>query len=233
MQGSNVGVQLRKLYNGFQFPGAPVLEIFDRTFGSNRSAVCALGIEANPSHSPSLNVLNKYFKDEGYQAIVLTETAASIKSGKALFHQDPGDRSEMGASLSTGAWQKVQKTVDVTLIDFPAFMAQVVKPLLLEILWHTNKHVPVAMKQDVEGQEYALFPALLTNGGLCDLDVLFLEPHPEHFRTDDGLLVGLSLADMEKAFHELRKANPWCKVQVMYLDDETYPYANVEISLPA
>ena len=36
----------------------------------------------------------------------------------------------------------------------------------------------VVMKLDVEGAEYAVSPALLASGVLCDIDYLFLEMHP-------------------------------------------------------
>jgi hypothetical protein len=70
--GTNVGVQLRKLYDPQQFPAAAVLPILDRTFGSQRLGVCAIGVEANPHHTQYLEQLNCFFKSKGYQAVVLT-----------------------------------------------------------------------------------------------------------------------------------------------------------------
>jgi hypothetical protein len=86
LQGTNVGAQLRKLYDPWQFPTAAVLGLFDATYGKNRSGVCAIGIEANPVHTPYLQKLNAYFRTRGYQAIVLTKTAASIRDGKVREH---------------------------------------------------------------------------------------------------------------------------------------------------
>ena len=41
--GTNIGVQLRKLYEPHKYPGAPVLRIFDEVFGdANRCSVCSV-----------------------------------------------------------------------------------------------------------------------------------------------------------------------------------------------
>ena len=54
--GSNVGVQVRKLYQPHLYPDAPVLKVFDEAFGANRnlSQVCAVGLEPNPKHTERL-----------------------------------------------------------------------------------------------------------------------------------------------------------------------------------
>lgn len=43
--GSNIGVQLRKLYEPRKYRGASVLPIFDAHFGADRCRVCAIGVE--------------------------------------------------------------------------------------------------------------------------------------------------------------------------------------------
>lgn len=55
--GTNLGVQIRKLYDPQQFPGAPVLPYYNQTFGHNRSNVCSIGVEpnSNPSHTSYLH----------------------------------------------------------------------------------------------------------------------------------------------------------------------------------
>jgi hypothetical protein len=96
LQGTNVGAQLRKLYEPAKFSGAKVLGLFDATYGKNRSRVCAIGVEANPVHTPYLQKLNAYFKRRGYQAVVLTDTAASIHSGKVRVLQLAGGPPQAG-----------------------------------------------------------------------------------------------------------------------------------------
>jgi hypothetical protein len=134
--GTNVGVQLRKVYDPQQFPNAAVLPIFDRVFGSQRSGVCSVGVEANPHHTEYLEQLNGFFKSRGYQAVVLTETAASIKAGTASFFLDfqsdqqksDSNPTEWAASLQQGKWHQGQATVP--LLDLPSFVMDVVRPIL-------------------------------------------------------------------------------------------------------
>jgi hypothetical protein len=236
LQGTNVGAQLRKLYNPWQFPGALVLDLFTNTYGHDRSKVRALGIEANPTHTAYLTVLNAFFKRKGYQALVLTETAASTRPGQATFNQDPGLTHELGASLAAGNWQRKTSQrdtqVSVPLFDLPAFLSDVIQPLRLDLLRSTGRRPPLGMKMDVEGEEYALLPALITSGGLCDLDFIYLEPHKKSFRTDTGKAVGMLLPAIEDSFEKLRRANPRCTVHYTHLDDETYLHADTDLPLP-
>ncbi|GBF98964.1 hypothetical protein Rsub_12610 [Raphidocelis subcapitata] len=225
--GTNLGVQIRKLYDPWQFPGAKVLGLYNATYGGhNRSGVCALGVEANPVHTPYLNTLNAFFARKGYQALVLTGTAASIRAGKVTFYLDHDSPVEWGASLTKGAWQRNGNTTvnkaSIAALNLPAFVADIIRPLLLEIQQETGRRPPAGMKLDVEGAEYALLPALITNGGLCDLSMVYMEAHTEEFRETNGKAVNMSIAAMDEAFEHMRRANPKCTVNYTHLDDETH-----------
>ncbi|WIA44390.1 hypothetical protein OEZ86_007159 [Tetradesmus obliquus] len=225
-QPAAVLTHLRKLYDPQQFPGAAVLPIFDRIFGSQRSGVCAIGVEANPHHTQYLEQLNGFFKSRRYQAVVLTETAASIKTGTASFfldhssdqQSDVANPTEWAASLQQGTWHQGQATVP--LLDLPSFVMDVVRPILQQEQHSTGRRPPVVMKLDVEGEEYALLPGLMLSGGLCELDMLFMEQHDPKMRSADG--IKMKLKDMEKLFARLRSARPGCKVNITDLDDESY-----------
>ena len=56
--GSNVGVQVRKLFQPELYPGSRVLKVFDETFGKpnerNYSEICTIGVEPNPQHTAKL-----------------------------------------------------------------------------------------------------------------------------------------------------------------------------------
>ena len=56
--GSNIGVQVRKLYEPHKYRGAAMLPVFDEHFGPGpspeRCRVCAIGVEPNPRHSRRL-----------------------------------------------------------------------------------------------------------------------------------------------------------------------------------
>jgi hypothetical protein len=236
LQGTNVGAQLRKLYDPWQFPEAHILDLYNETYGGSRSNVCAIGIEANAAHTQYLTELNNYFQRKGYQAVVLTNTAASIRSGSATFHFDRGSPVQWGASLAAGSWQisdtSRPNSATVELFDLPAFVADIVRPLVAQVHQETGTRPPVGMKLDVEGEEYALLPGLITSGALCDLDMIYLEEHKEEFRSEAGVAVNMTIAAMEEAFMHMRKANPRCNIRYTHLDDETYLHANTEVPLP-
>lgn len=224
--GTNVGVQLRKLYNPDQFPGAKMLYHFDKLFGMNRSHVCSLGIEPNPYHSDHLKQLNNYFKRKDYPSMVMTETAASVKFGRAALHLDMQSPLQLSASLFNGSWQQngksIVKEVDVDLISLPMFMLEVIRPMIMQTSWMIGKTLPVMMKLDVVGAEYSLLPGLLLTGALCDIDVFIIS-----MRTDLKACCGtdgynMTISDMLQAFHRMRQAYPSCRVKVLNLDDSTY-----------
>ena len=53
--GTNIGVQIRKLFEPELYPNAKIHKIFEQYFGDKkqriRSGVCAVGFEPNPNHT--------------------------------------------------------------------------------------------------------------------------------------------------------------------------------------
>jgi hypothetical protein len=158
---------------------------------------------------------------------------------QATLHQDHGSPVEWGASLARGAWQKnsnaTANEAEVSLFDLPAFVADIVRPMLAQDQYERpfleGRRPPSGMKMDIEGEEYALLPSLITNGGLCDLSMIYVELHGPTFRTPEGMLVDMDAAAMEDAFAKMRKANPKCTVNYTHLDDETYLHADTQVPL--
>jgi hypothetical protein len=142
--------------------------------------------------------------------------------------------------LAQGVWQinssSSPNEAVVSLFDLPAFVADIVRPMLRQDQYEraslNGRRPPSGMKMDVEGEEYALLPSLITNGGLCDLSMIFMELHRPEMTTPDGLLVNITAAEMEDAFAKMRKANPRCTVDYTHLDDESYLHADTEVPLP-
>lgn len=89
--GSNIGVQIRKLFEPSRYPNAEVLPIFDQYFGTNRKhspGLCAIGIEMNPTHTMRLSTLEKHYTQScGYSVRFFKETAASTHNGWVDFWQ--------------------------------------------------------------------------------------------------------------------------------------------------
>lgn len=86
--GTNVGVQIRKLYEPELYPDAGVLKIFDASFGKSRQNVCAIGIEPNPRHTPRLEAIEAAYRKKGWRVVILTESAASNQEGTLTFKHD-------------------------------------------------------------------------------------------------------------------------------------------------
>ncbi len=86
--GSNVGVQVRKLYTPQKFKGAKVLSFFEKYFGKDRTNVCAIGFEPNLAHTDYLQKLNNFFANHSYQGYIFSEHAVSSHRGNMTFFRD-------------------------------------------------------------------------------------------------------------------------------------------------
>ena len=65
--GTNKGVQIRKLYEPWLYPKAPILRFYNKLFGKDyhRSDICAFGFEANPRHMKRLRHIEEAYKNNG------------------------------------------------------------------------------------------------------------------------------------------------------------------------
>ena len=59
--GSNIGVQIRKLFEPKRYPLAAAQPIFNHYFSRSRQHVCAIGVEPNPQHYNRLRALEGYY----------------------------------------------------------------------------------------------------------------------------------------------------------------------------
>ena len=61
--GTNIGIQIRKLFEPDLYPNAKIHKIFNKYFGKINtrlhSGLCAVGFEPNPNHSPYLQSKKK------------------------------------------------------------------------------------------------------------------------------------------------------------------------------
>ena len=100
--GTNIGIQLRKLYEPQFYPKAVVKDQFELNFGrSSRRRVCAVGFEPNIHHTATLLALERAYQAAGFPLVIFTETAISWKDEMLTFFFDLGnkDMNEWGASL--------------------------------------------------------------------------------------------------------------------------------------
>lgn len=214
--GTNIGVQIRKLFEPSRYPMAPVLPIFDDFFGANRKSLalshtlCAIGIEMNPRHSPRLSELQRHYtQDCGYMVDIMTETAASTFHGKIDFWTD-GDtqHEEWGASVVFPTRRELQKPPQtVSALDLALFINTELAPYAKKIV----------MKLDVEGAEHDLVPRLIMSGALCHIDMVFMEEHLGHL-TESQKRIFLQGKALFPDFARVAG----CKVQMSMLDDESF-----------
>ena len=108
--GSNIGIQVRKLFEPERYPEGKVLPIFDKVFGNidhrrkenhaNGKIICVVGFEPNPRHKRDLKELEASYNTCGYKVKFFTETAVSSFNGKStLFSDENWKMLEWSASL--------------------------------------------------------------------------------------------------------------------------------------
>ena len=96
--GSNIGMQVRKLFEPEKYPDAKVHSIFNKNFGpieDRRKAyketgrvVCAVGFEPNYRHSQYLKELERRYDSCGWRATFMTQSAVSDHNGTTKFYTD-------------------------------------------------------------------------------------------------------------------------------------------------
>jgi hypothetical protein len=211
--GSNIGVQVRKLYEPTRYPNAEVLPIFDQYFGRHRNQekhLCAIGFELNSAHTGRLHALETHYRDHcNYSVRFFTETAATTQNSAIPFWSD-GDVSnlEWGSSTNTPFWmRKDRRKSIVQSIDLAEFILRNITPFASTIV----------MKIDIEGGEYQLLPRLVATGALCDVDFVFLEQHSPDWASSQK-----DLYQHASALAHSGMSATGCKVRISLLDDESF-----------
>jgi hypothetical protein len=89
--GSNVGIQVRKLYEPSLYPEAKILPFFDAYLGDveeRRRTTCAFGFEINPHHSLRLKALEVAYARMGWATRFFTETGVGMRTEFADYKTD-------------------------------------------------------------------------------------------------------------------------------------------------
>ena len=175
--GTNIGHQIRKVYEPSLYTGNPTETIFVKYFGEawQRDGVCSFGFEANPLHEASLQRLERAYHAWGRRVHVFTSTAVSIKNHNVTFYTDPGAGShhEWGASLTTKtlADQGNLHEVTVPAVDMACWLKQHVVDRFIP----TGGTLPpaVVMKSDIEGHDMTVLSHLLSSGVLCQVSFVY------------------------------------------------------------
>lgn len=243
--GSNVGVQVRKLYEPSLYPNSKMFPVFDKLFGhasKRRHNTCAVGMEASPRHARVLHNIEAAYRALGWRTDFLAPAAAGTSNEPTTFFLDDSRErwakgTEWWASTISHEFQhragaKAQN-VTVPTVDLANFLEQ--RVLL-------RKRPPgctvgrVVMKVDIEGSEYSVLPHLLSRGVLCRLDFVAAEFHeremgrpeqPQHLVKQPRFAVigdklGVPLNYAAAFRFTVKNAGPHCKVRVSSIDDEAH-----------
>jgi hypothetical protein len=245
--GSNIGVQVRKLFEPQKYLDTPdrdyrhvrrgaagmkvhlvrTLRVWDEHFGPvPRCNVCAIGLEPNPSHRARLQQVQRRLRAAG-AGVLFFEAAASGRAGEAVLYGDGADlpggagaTSKAAKDCSKGATlvrpnsqaqsrgRRSNHDSRVRLINLP-HMLQYVVNRLHRVGQGTQPQV--VAKVDLEGAEYALFTALVSQAKLCKVASYLVEWHamPKN---------STHLSTRGQIEEEARK----CQTKIQEIDDEVH-----------
>jgi hypothetical protein len=239
--GSNIGVQIRKLYEPHLFLNSSILPYFYQWFGraDHRKQVCSLGVEANDEHTPRLLELQSAYQKAWYPCVVLTDSVASDREGDVTFYHDTTrgpNYKQLGASITphniTSTMNYSSSTLQDSTTEDDMSTLGVTQPtididhLVHRIMdeWRKSNYKEgtsrMIAKMDIEGSEYLVLPHMAKHGSLCYFDVIMLEWHP--MMQPKG---ATSREEVLDSVEEAVKANVGCKMQISREDDESY-YSN-------
>jgi hypothetical protein len=214
--GTNIGVQIRKLYQPQGYPDALILPFFTKYFGNSRKDVCAIGFEPNAVHTPRLLNLQTVYRNASFPCVIFTNTAVGNHDGNITFYNDPSAapiHHEWGASMFK--WQANSVPQIALQIDADKFVHNLIHHWS-RTTSYTNNSIVIA-KMDVEGAEYVVLPHMLSHGSLCHIDFIMIEWHLAFYK--DAVAFD---KDMEKLLHYFTGRSQFCKFHVINLDDESY-----------
>ena len=188
--GTNIGVQLRKLFEPSKYPKSLVLKLFERSFGAaeERCKVCAFGFEPNPRRRPRLLELMTQLRRAGAPVHVFFGAASDVDgiasfgmgrvtrpgqvdwsaSAHPLFHRRFGLANKLHVrSIDLG---RILRRVDYNVRDGGGGA------------WARRPAAQMVMKLDTEGAEYTLLTHLILTQAACLLDVIDVEWHDKFLR---------------------------------------------------
>jgi len=232
--GSNIGVNVRKLYEPEKYPGAKLLPVLEKTFGtpekrrSPESGICALGFEPNPQHLEHLQSLESAYLAKGlhvhfYPLAAWRDDGFMSLNATSKRTANPQDKNLQGAHLSmkSQTWPG-SKDIMVRTADLSEF-AKSLPPSTIQL-----------MLMDIEGSEYETLAQMMQKNVLCQktVNTALIEAHERgeitHWGDASSFLSGVhprSFKAIGQRVQQLTDFN-WCesdKVTNMgQLDDESY-----------
>jgi len=234
--GSNNGVNIRKLYEPEKYGGAKVLPYFDEVFGhsharqvpASKTGLCALGLEPNPEHHDRLKMVQKAYKEQGWN-VHFYPFASWSKDGFMALNmtgkKEPPTASKVGEgshlSMRSLSWAE-SREVTTRTVDIAAFIKSL------------PDHSVKLMIMDIEGAEYQSLAQLMQKNVLCHKTVqkALIAAHPwgeiAHWGDNSTFHVGVhprSYSAIRQRMDQM-KDYEWCApgkvTDVLEFDDSMY-----------
>lgn len=223
--GSNIGNQIRKLYEPEKYPGAPAIQLYSQAFRNiSPKDICSIGFEANPVHDVWLAKLENNMRCQDWKVKIFSSTAVMHEEGPVKIFRDkdsPDIFHEYAASVVN--YQGHTDASVVKGIDLASFMRSVLAEM--DIVPGAQK-IPIVMKLDAEGVEFQVMPRLINTGVFCSLSHVYMEWHPQmmpNFTT-------LSPTEAIQTVYNFLQLDS-CNVTVFHQDDETYVDAKPSLNV--
>ena len=228
--GSNIGVQVRKLFEGERYPEALVRPYFERHFGSHSERrqpgrVCAFGFEANPTRVKRLRALESCYNSLGWRVQFITPRAVLNSDDETiellLDDSSLNDGQHLAASMFENVWTNKSDVHKVATMHLGKFIMEEIAGRLLPAGY--TEPGPVFAKIDIEGAEYQTFGGLITSGALCEVQEASVEFHPSFIPAGKRKDTFFALQRMVENLAKMPECYTGCKTMKMNaLDDETY-----------
>ena len=167
--GTNIGVQIRKLYEPDKYPPLKgryrersATFWYKRNFGDmpGRCRVCTIGFEPNPMHAKRLDTLQSTYRKVGIGVLILHAAVAAHEHNLTF---NPGGK-RYGPSRIDG--KVITEDTGYRCIACPLYTVPAVR--LATVLHHvkrwlsqTSRKARVLMKMDIEGSEFETLPDVI------------------------------------------------------------------------
>ena len=240
--GSNIGVQVRKLYEPGLYPDADVHTIFNSQFGSieernsDNRIICAVGFEPNPHHTEYLKHVESSYNKCGWNVRFFTQSAVSDHNGMTQFYSDEAyDYLEWGGGILAPNFNNIavepkHHNHNVTLIRLSEFLKDVVATRKLPKLQRegigsketVSRQPRVVMKMDIEGSEVDVIPDLIFTGGLQFINSIMVEWHERLEKLTERIESQKILSEVIENLSEYSRMMSTFDFSLVNLDDETY-----------
>jgi len=206
--GSNVGTQVRKLFEGEKYPKSKVLPYFRKHFGDHErrrqpGRVCAFGFEANPKNVQRLKALEECYNSKGWRTRFLIPRAVSNEDNQTIDFVVEGS------------------VYKVSTVHLGRFINDEIAGRLLPDGYEMPG--PVYAKFDIGGAEFQTFAGMVMTGSICEVTEASVEFHTKMFQKQGDVEQARTVKKMMDDLSRLRTKFTGCRtMKIDSMEDEMY-----------